>query len=77
MYFISATLFRNAFVYFCDNLSVSRNKFTQEINRLKAKNVELILKEDKFRDLVKYNNKLKKLLGFQREHNIKVVLECD
>ena len=73
VYFTSAPLFRNAFVYFYSNLIVSRTKLSKEINLLKAKNIKLMLENKKFNSLRKENEKLKKLLNFQKQHNIKVV----
>ena len=73
VYFISAPLFRNAFVYFCGNLTISRGRLFKEINILKAENVRLLLENKKFSGLIQENKKLKKLLNFQKQHSIEIV----
>jgi len=73
IYFISAPLFRNAFVYFYSNIIVSKTRVFKKIDALKAENIRLLLENKRFNDLIQENKKLKKLLNFQKQHNIEII----
>jgi len=60
-------------VYFYENIVISKAKLFKEISALKAKNVKLLLENKKFSGLVQENKKLRKLLNFQKKHNIEIV----
>ena len=73
IYFISVSLFRNAFVYFYENIIVSKSRLVKEIDTLKAKNVILLLEAKRFKDIIQENYKLKKLLNFQKQRSIEIL----
>ena len=73
VYFLSQAALRDIFVPFSYNFLFSKNSYDKKLAILKANNLRLKLKEDKFASLVRENKKLKKMLKFEQVNSISLI----